>query len=291
MDFGAVGGNRSSFAGGVAQTCCLLHLTVDLALTEYVRALSNTGKLVKFEVAQTFAVLEFNLMSDWFVRTIGVLTMLGLSACASITPQATIRPDAFLPPDPIPVQQELHSYRINAGDRVKVVVFNAEAVSGEFIVEPAGSIGLPLIGVVEAAGLTTAQLAERLEQRYGERYIRNPDISVQLVEFTKSAVTVTGAVRAPGVIETVGPTNLIRAIAAVQGPSETANSHRVIVFRKIGGVRHAAGFDLSRIQAGLDANPAIYGGDEIVVDGSRLKQALRDLLSITPILGLYQILR
>lgn len=227
-----------------------------------------------------------------FIRILGaVAPILAITACASPATEPTLSAGQFTQPDPIAPIQAPNSYRINAGDKIKVTVFLAEDLSGEYLVEPSGTIGLPLVGSVPVSGMTTTELSDALEQLYGRRYLRDPDISIQMVEFTKSLITISGAVSVPGLFETIGPTNLVQAIARARGPSETANPRRVVVFRNIDGVRHAAAFDLKRIQSGLDANPPIYGGDEIVMDGSALKQALRDLLSITPLLGLYQIVR
>lgn len=231
-------------------------------------------------------------MVKHIARVLGtVVPVVILAACSSPGTVQTLAASQFTVPDPIPSVEALDSYRINAGDQIKITVFNAAALSGQYQVEPSGTISLPLIGAIQVTGRTTPELSKILEQSYGGRYLRDPDISVQLVEYTKSLITISGEVKAPGLIETIGPTNLVQAIARGRGPNETANPRRVVVFRTIGGVRHAAVFDLRRIEAGQDPNPLIYGGDEIIMDGSNLKKAMRDLLSITPILGIWQIIR
>lgn len=228
-------------------------------------------------------------MSRLLIATL--VTCFALSGCASAPPITTLSQSQFTAPDPVPAIVDPAGYVINAGDEFRVTVFNAEALSGEYTVEPSGNISMPLIGTIKAVGMTTEELSSLLERRYGERYLRDPNVSVQMTQFTKSLVTVGGEVATPKVVESVGPTNLLKAIAGASGLSDTANPSRVVVFRSIGGVRHAAAFDLRRIERGLDPNPPIYNGDEVIVDGSRLKRALRDFLSIYPLLGLYQVVQ
>lgn len=227
------------------------------------------------------------LSRNWIAAALG----LALCACGSTKVNTTLASSQMTAPDPAPVRLDPVDYRINAGDKFRVTVFNADKLTSDYQVEPSGAISMPLIGSIQVAGLTTKELSSQLRARYGSRYLRSPDISVQITEFTKSLITVGGAVETPKVVESIGPTNLLQAIANAQGVSDTANPHRVVVFRSIGGVRQAAAFDLRRIEAGYDPNPPIYNGDEIIVDGSRLKRALRDLLLITPVLGIYQIVR
>lgn len=226
-------------------------------------------------------------LRNWVAAALGV----ALCACGQTKVNTTLASSQFTAPDAAPVLVDPVEYRINAGDRFRVTVFEADKLSGEHQVEPSGAISMPLIGSVQAAGLTVDELSSELEARYGSRYLRSPDVSIQMTEFTKSLITVGGEVETPKVVESIGPTNLLRAIANAQGLTDTANPHRVVVFRSIDGVRHAAAFDLRQIESGFAPNPAIYNGDEIIVDGSRLKRALRDLLSITPVLGIYQILQ
>ncbi len=63
-------------------------------------------------------------------------------------------------------------------DTVSVKVFKAPDLSGDYEVDLTGQISMPLIGEVEAANLTTAQLDERLTQKLGEKYLEHPDVSV-----------------------------------------------------------------------------------------------------------------
>jgi polysaccharide export outer membrane protein len=83
-----------------------------------------------------------------------------------------------------------------------------------------------------------------------------------------------------------GPTTLLQAVAMARGTTEDANPSRVIVFRTIGGEKVAGAFDLKAIRRAQAADPAIYGNDIVIVDGSRARQMYRDLMSTIPLLGI-----
>ena len=79
---------------------------------------------------------------------------------------------------------------------------------------------------------------------------------------------------------------LLQAVAMARGTTEDANPSRVIVFRTIGGEKVAGAFDLKAIRRAQAADPAIYGNDIVIVDGSRARQMYRDLMSTIPLLGI-----
>jgi polysaccharide export outer membrane protein len=82
--------------------------------------------------------------------------------------------------------------------------------------------------------------------------------------------------------------SLVQAIALARGTSQDANARRVAVFRMIGGQRQAAAFDLTGIRRGEAQDPQIYPGDIVVVDGSKIKEAQRQVFQTIPLLGLFR---
>lgn len=175
--------------------------------------------------------------------------------------------------------------RIGALDKVKVNVFQVEALSGEFQVDRTGNIDFPLIGVVQVQGKTEDELRQLLTARLGEKYLRNPTVQVAISEQTAQSITVDGSVKQPGVFAIKGTTTLMKAVAMAEGASEDANVHRVIVFRTIKGERLAGAFDLGAIRKAQAEDPQIYGNDIIIVDGSKTQKLFKDLMSTIPLLG------
>ena len=80
---------------------------------------------------------------------------------------------------------------------------------------------------------------------------------------------------------------LLQAIALSGGPSDNANTRRVVVFRQIEGKRHAAGFDLKEIRQGNAEDPIVYANDIIVVDGSEARRTYGEFLRSVPLLALF----
>jgi len=210
------------------------------------------------------------------------------TACSGPRNDATINPANFTMADAPTKIVSGYAYRLNALDKFKVDIFGAENLSGEFSVEPSGVANFPLLGTIEVAGLTSTELAAMLEARYARRYLRNPNISVQLIQTTAQQVTVEGSVNRPTVFSLIGTTNLVTAVSQAGGPDDLANTRRVVVLRQIDGVQNAAAFDLARIREGLDPNPTIYGGDIVIVDGSALKAAYREILTALPLVAIFQ---
>ena len=89
----------------------------------------------------------------------------------------------------------------------------------------------------------------------------------------------------------VGDSTLTQAVAQAQGLTDTAAAREVIVFRTVNGQRYAAQFDLAAINTGRMEDPAIYPNDRIVVGNDRNRAFIRELISLTPLAGVfYQVL-
>jgi polysaccharide export outer membrane protein len=99
-------------------------------------------------------------------------------------------------------------------------------------------------------------------------------------------VTVEGAVQHSGQFPVNGPMTLIQAVALANGTRADANERRVAIFRTIEGKRQAAAFDLKDIRDARSPDPAVYAGDIVVVDGSRIKEIEQQLLQGVQIMTL-----
>jgi polysaccharide export outer membrane protein len=81
---------------------------------------------------------------------------------------------------------------------------------------------------------------------------------------------------------------LIQAVALARGTTDDANARRVAIFRTIGGQRQAAAFDLTSIRRGQATDPEIYPGDIVVVDGSKIKEAEKQIFNSVPLLAVFR---
>jgi polysaccharide export outer membrane protein len=222
------------------------------------------------------------------LRCIGVLTIsLILSSCADTRGGAIPYDRPLAMPDAPSIQTLGDNYKIAPLDKISIKVFKSEDISGDYDVDLAGHISLPLIGEVEAANLTTAQLDDKLTQLLGEKYFEHPDVSVAIKESTAHVVTVDGAVGQSGQFAVNGPMTLLQTVALARGTTPDANPRRVAVFRTIGGQRQAAAFDLTSIRRGEAKDPEIYAGDIVVVDGSKVKEVERQILQTIPLVAIF----
>lgn len=226
-----------------------------------------------------------------------LLTPTAIAAAALLTASCADTRGGSIPydrplalPDAPKIQTLDANYRIAPLDKLTIKVFKAEELSGDYDVDLAGHISLPLVGEVEAANLTTAELDDRLTEALGQKYFEHPDVSVAIKESTAHVVTVDGAVKQAGQYPVNGPMTLIQAVASARGTSEDANPRRVAVFRTIGGQRQAAAFDLTAIRRGESPDPQIYPGDIVVVDGSRIKEFQKQILQTVPLLNVFTVL-
>jgi polysaccharide export outer membrane protein len=212
---------------------------------------------------------------------------IAVSGCADTRGGSIPYDKPLAAPDEVKFQTLETNYKIAPMDKLAIKVFKMEDLSGDYDVDLAGNISLPLIGQIEAANLTTAELDDQLTQRLGAKYLEHPDVSVAIKSSTAHVVTVDGSVREGGSFPVAGPISLIQAVAMAKGTTEDANPRRVAVFRTIGGKRQAAAFDLTSIRRGQSPDPEIYPGDIIVVDGSKVKATQKQILQSIPLLAIF----
>lgn len=220
-----------------------------------------------------------------------VLALLLLMLPAAIA--GAQEPGAWAPTGPPSAEARPSSpeeYRIGPLDKLKITVFQVSELSLDQVqVDASGQILLPLIGTVVAKDKTTRQLSTELAARLEERYLQNPQVSVLVEESASQKVTVEGAVMQAGVYDLNGRTTLLQAIAMARGPAKNADLKRVAIFRDIEGRRMAAVFDLRQIRTGRSEDPEILGNDVVVVAGSGMKGALREVISVLPALGVFAV--
>src|SRR5712671_3817735 len=86
--------------------------------------------------------------------------------------------------------------RLEAGDKIRVTVFGEEKLTGEYQVDTAGYVALPLAGSVKAAGSTPPEFERALEAAFKKTYLRNPKVTVEVMTFRPFYVL--GEVQKPG---------------------------------------------------------------------------------------------
>jgi polysaccharide export outer membrane protein len=218
-----------------------------------------------------------------------LLASASLTACSSQLYSALpTRDAAYTLMPPIDRAVTPSEYLIAPGDVVSLSVFGEPDLTFEKLpVDDAGFIQVPLVGAVRVATLTPAQASTLIASKLGTRFLRNPDVTLNVIEQTGQVVTVEGQVLKAGSYPVDGQTTLLGAIALAQSPTRIAKLDEVVIFRTIQNQRMAARFDLSRIRAGRDPDPQIFGGDVVVVGFSQAKSIYRDILQAAPLFNVF----
>ena len=123
-------------------------------------------------------------------------------------------------------------YILGPGDQLSVRIFGADDIPDRPIeVGADGKISLPMVGKVQASGVSVRDVETDLTTRY-RTYFKDPQVAVTVTDYRSQPVTVVGAVNAPGVIQLRGPTRLMRVISQAGGLKPEAGD-RIIITRRL----------------------------------------------------------
>lgn len=147
------------------------------------------------------------------------------------------------------------TYRLGVGDVVRVDVFREPDLSLEAGIESSGNLNYPLIGYVQAVGLTARELETELARRLRAGYLRNPEVRAFVVRYRP--IFVSGAVRNTGAYPFSEGLTVERALTLASGMTPLGSPRRIFVLRE----RAAAS---AREKVGLDA--PLYPGDTVFVE-------------------------
>jgi len=178
-------------------------------------------------------------------------------------------------------------YRIGPQDLIDISVFQVADLARTVRVNTAGQISLPLVGTIQAGGMTVQGLEVEIAKKLEEKFLQNPQVTVFIKEYASQRVTVEGAVVRPGIFPLTGRTSLLQCIAISGGFLQLADPKGVVIFRQVGGKKMAAVFDIKAIRAGNAEDPLVYGDDIIVVETSGSKTALSRFIQAVPFLNVF----
>jgi len=124
-------------------------------------------------------------------------------------------------------------YALDAGDKLRVVVFGQDGLTNSYAVDAAGNITMPLIGAVRSRGLSTAELSAAIGARLRQGFIREPHVAVEIETYRPFFIL--GEVTTPGQYPYVANMTAETAVAIAGGFSPRASKARVEVSRTVDG--------------------------------------------------------
>jgi polysaccharide export outer membrane protein len=206
-------------------------------------------------------------------RILPVLLILGCipawaQSVRNVSPNAPQVPDA--PPvaasgtNPVAQPVDPKSYLIGPEDLLRIEVFRDADMSRAVSVRPDGKITLPLVGDLQAEGLTperlTAQVKEALSQ-----FENNPEVTISVLQVNSKSFTVTGKVNRSGRFPLVTPVRVFDALGLTGGFQDFANTKNITIVRGTQRLTFNYNDFVKGKKEALDQNIWLQNGDTILV--------------------------
>lgn len=170
-------------------------------------------------------------------------------------------------------------------DTIEVDVFGVPELRREIQIDASGRIAMPLVGTIDARGKTAQELSQAIEGALRGRYVRDPQVTVNIKSSVSQVVTIDGQVVEPGLYPVTNQMTLMRVIASAKGMSEFARQEDVVILRTVGTKRMAGLYNVKAIRRGAYTDPAVYANDVIVVGDSPERRMFRDIVALSPLLA------
>jgi polysaccharide export outer membrane protein len=176
------------------------------------------------------------------IRVLAAITLV-LASCAANTAA------------PLPATETaMQPYRLQAGDVVRVMIYNQQSLSTDYKVGDNGMISMPLLGDIKAADLTVTELQKALYDGFSNGIFVNPGVSVEVSQYRP--LFVTGEVAKPGQYAYTPGLNVLGAIAVAGGFTVRADKEHMAMIRRQTG---------SSVEWSVNSLTEVRPGDVIVV--------------------------
>ena len=177
-----------------------------------------------------------------------ILVISSLSACSGGRQMA--KKDSAAP-----TTQEVAAYRLGSGDELRLTVFGEDSMTGSYKVDGTGAISLPLIGNVQAGGLSVAELQTSIAEHLAQGFVLNPRVSVQVMNYRPFFIL--GEVNKPNQYAYVEGMKIINAVAMAGGYTYRADEGDMTITR---------GNDPTRAKQNATPDTIVLPGDTIEIE-------------------------
>ena len=157
-------------------------------------------------------------------------------------------------------------YVIGGQDTLNISVWRENDFSGPVIVRPDGKVTMPLLGDMQAAGLTPMQLATSITDKL-RKYVAEPRVTVVVTQMNSQRFYIMGEVGRGGAFPLQARTTVLQALASAGGFTELADTKKIYVLRKENGKEIKYPFNYKEVIKGnhREQNIIVKPGDTIVV--------------------------
>jgi polysaccharide export outer membrane protein len=168
-------------------------------------------------------------------------------------------------PTSVPLPAAVPQYKLGPEDQIRVSVWENAQLTLELVVRPDGKISMPLIQDVTAEGQTAAELAMQIQQKL-TAFIKEPQVSVIVLQVNAPKYFVIGNVAKPGTYSLRSETSILQALALAGGFTQFASRRSIKLIRNAGGKQNVRKVNYNdMIDEGGEGNYLLKSGDTIVV--------------------------
>lgn len=185
-------------------------------------------KVTASKTSSLFQALGFSLLVAGFLTLAGGLGAARADEAAGGVPQMDMSTTTDVAAAGT-ASSGTSDYVLGSGDKLRVNVFGEEDLSGEVDVNGTGKVSLPLIGQVQAAGLTIDAFTEEVASKLREGYLTNPKVSVEVLNYRPFYII--GEVTTPGQYPYTNGMTVLNAVAVAGGFTYRANEDKVLITR------------------------------------------------------------
>lgn len=201
------------------------------------------------------------------MKVAAVICLMGFLAAWPAKAQDSAKPPAGAPQkSAVPGSPSESEYKIGPQDVVRIDVWKEPDISRTIPVRPDGKISLPLLGDVQAAGLSALQLGESIRDGY-KKFINSPQVTVTVNEINSRRVYVSGEVGHPGALPLLPNMTALQALTSSGGFTQFAKTKNIYILRTEEGKQVKHPFNYKDVINGKkpEDNILLQPGDTIVV--------------------------
>ena len=190
------------------------------------------------------------------VTLLALLALTGLSGCF----------DRAVAPYPVSAPPNAEDVAVGVGDVFEVKVFNETTLSSVYQVSDDGTISFPYLGHLVVKGMSPSQIEHTLEDKLRDGYLKDPTVSVKVVDYTSKKIVIVGQVKSPGTFPFDENMSIVEAISRAGGFTQIAKKNAVRVTRITDGKRERILVAVEDIDEGKAPNFSLRPGDVVFVD-------------------------
>ncbi len=213
--------------------------------------------------------------SSWQLR-LGIALLSPLLLVSALHAQSSVdQPQSHADAAMSPAPASNPSLHLGPGDLVEISVYSVPELNTKARVSSKGDLFFPLIGYTHVAGLSTEEAQELVEKRLAE-YLKNPQVSLFVSEYTSQGASVLGEVNKPGVYPVLGEQRLFDLISAAGGATEKSG-HSITITRRSSPDQPIVVPISRNLTDKPENNVPVFPGDTIIVHKADIVYVVGDV--------------